>query len=217
MVFTIRSLICESSMPRVHRQIAPKIHYYGTPVALLSTINEDGTPNLAPMSSLWCLGQVAVLGLSTRGRTFENLKRTGEVVINLASPELAAAVDRLALTTGSNPVPEYKAAIGTVHVADKFAHAGLTPKASRMVTPPYVGEAQIVLEGRIAGMLPVGEAAVHAAIEVRILATYCDEALLDGIARHHIDPDRWHPLLMSFLELYTTGTRVRDSRLAKVF
>lgn len=204
-------------MPPVHRSIAPKIHYYGTPVALLSTLNPDGTPNLAPMSSLWGLGQVLVLGLSTRGRTFENLQRTGEVVINLASPVLAGAVDRLALTTGSNPVPEYKATIGTVHVADKFGHAGLTPRPSHHVAPPGVSEAQIILEGQVAGVLPVGEAAVHAAIEVRILATHCDEALLDVSARHHIDPDRWQPLLMNFLEFYTTHTRVRESRLAKAF
>lgn len=204
-------------MHPVRRQIAPKIHYYGTPVALLSTLNDDGTPNLAPMSSLWCLGQVAVLGLSTRGRTFENLQRTGEVVINLASPALAGAVDRLALTTGANPVPDYKAAIGTIHVANKFGHAGLTPRPSTHVKPPSVADAQIVLEGRVEGIMPVGEAAVHAAIEVRILATYCDQTLLDESARHHIDPDRWHPLLMSFLEFYTTSAHVRDSRLAKVF
>lgn len=200
-----------------HQRLTPKIHYYGTPVALLSTMNPDGTPNLAPMSSLWCLGQVAVLGLSTRGRTFENLQRTGEVVINLMSPTLAGAVDRLALTTGSDPVPAYKAAIGTIHVADKFGHAGLTPRASAEVKPPGVAEAQIIVEGKVAGTMPVGEAAVHAAIEVRIVATHCDATLLDPAARHHIDPDRWHPLLMSFLEFYTTETRVRDSRLAKVF
>jgi flavin reductase (DIM6/NTAB) family NADH-FMN oxidoreductase RutF len=199
------------------RTVSPKIHYYGTPVALLSSENPDGTPNLAPMSSIWWLGQVAVLGLSTRGRTYENLSRTGEVVINLVSPALAAAVDRLALTTGSLPVPEYKEAIGTIHVADKFGHAGLTPAPCDLVRPPRVSEAQIVLEGRVAGVFPVGELATHAAIEVRILRTHWDEALLDANSRHHLDPDRWQPLLMSFLEFYTTGQRVRESRLATVF
>ena len=204
-------------MMPVLRTVSPKIHYYGTPVALLSTENPDGTPNLAPMSSIWWLGQVAVLGLSMRGRTYENLSRTGEVVISLVSPALADAVDRLALTTGSLPVPEYKQAIGTIHVADKFAHAGLTPARSDLVRPPRVAEAQIVLEGRVQGVLPVGEGAVHAAIEVRILRTHWDEALLDASARHHLNPDRWQPLLMSFLEFYTMGQRVRDSRLATAF
>lgn len=204
-------------MPPVHRAVSPKIHYYGTPVALISTQNPDGTPNLAPMSSVWWLGQVAVLGLSTRGRTYENLVRTREVVINLASAELATAVDRLALTTGSLPVPEYKAAIGTIHVADKFGHAGLTPARSECVAPPRVAEARIALEGLVAGTLPVGEAAIHAAIEVRIERTWWDESLLDPAARHHLDPGRWHPLFMSFLEFYTTGDRVRASRLSQAF
>jgi flavin reductase (DIM6/NTAB) family NADH-FMN oxidoreductase RutF len=204
-------------MPPLHQAVTSKIHYYGTPVALLSTLNPDGSPNLAPMSSIWWLGQVAVLGISTQGRTFENLVRTGEVVINLASPELASAVDRLALTTGSDPVPAYKAAIGTVTVRDKFAHAGLTPAPSERVAPPRVAEARIVLEGRVANHWVVGEAGVHAAVEVRIERTLWDESLLDPERRHHLDPDRWHPLLMSFLEFYTTQGPVQTSRLAKAF
>ncbi|MDX2182781.1 MAG: flavin reductase family protein [Gemmatimonadaceae bacterium] len=204
-------------MRPVHQSVTTKIHYYGTPVALLSTLNPDGTPNLAPMSSIWWLGQVAVLGLSTQGRTFENLARTGEVVINLASAELAPAVDRLALTTGSDPVPAYKAAIGTVTVRDKFAHAGLTPAPSERVSPPRVAEARIVLEGRVASQLVVGEGKVHAAVEVRIERTLWDETLVSSEHRHHLDPNRWHPLLMSFLEFYTTQGPLGDSRLAKAF
>jgi flavin reductase (DIM6/NTAB) family NADH-FMN oxidoreductase RutF len=35
------------------RTIEPKILYFGTPVALVSSINEDGSTNLAPISSCW--------------------------------------------------------------------------------------------------------------------------------------------------------------------
>jgi flavin reductase (DIM6/NTAB) family NADH-FMN oxidoreductase RutF len=37
------------------RTIEPKILYFGTPVALISTLNEDRSTNLAPISSLWAL------------------------------------------------------------------------------------------------------------------------------------------------------------------
>ena len=47
--------------------------YFGTPVVLISTLNEDGTANLAPMSSAWWLNQSCMLGLSTRGKTMEKL------------------------------------------------------------------------------------------------------------------------------------------------
>lgn len=36
--------------------IQPSILYYGTPVILLSTMNEDGSTNLSPLSSSWALG-----------------------------------------------------------------------------------------------------------------------------------------------------------------
>lgn len=120
----------------MHRTIEPKILYMGTPVVLISTLNEDGTANLAPMSSAWWLDMSCMLGLGTRGKTFENLERERECVLNLPSSAMVSAVDRLALTTGKNPVPEYKKRMGFRYVADKFALAGLTVEESEKVRPP---------------------------------------------------------------------------------
>jgi hypothetical protein len=53
--------------------IDPKILYFGTLVILISTLNEDGTANLAPMSSAWALGWTVMLGLGVEGKTIENL------------------------------------------------------------------------------------------------------------------------------------------------
>ena len=50
----------------MHRVIEPNILYFGTPVILISSLNEDGTPNLALMSSGWWLDQSCMLGMSTR-------------------------------------------------------------------------------------------------------------------------------------------------------
>jgi hypothetical protein len=49
--------------PETHFQIEPPILYFRTPVVLLSTLNEEGTANLAPMSSAWALGYTVMLGL----------------------------------------------------------------------------------------------------------------------------------------------------------
>jgi flavin reductase (DIM6/NTAB) family NADH-FMN oxidoreductase RutF len=92
----------------MHKTIEPTILYFGTPVALISTLNEDGSPNLAPMSSAWWLGWSCMLGLGAMGKTSENLIRTRECVINLPSQEQVTHVDRLAMTTGKDPVPEKK-------------------------------------------------------------------------------------------------------------
>jgi flavin reductase (DIM6/NTAB) family NADH-FMN oxidoreductase RutF len=63
----------------------PSILYFGTPVALLSTVNTDGTANLAPMSSAWWIGYRCFMGLQSVSKTPENLRRTREIVINLPS------------------------------------------------------------------------------------------------------------------------------------
>jgi flavin reductase (DIM6/NTAB) family NADH-FMN oxidoreductase RutF len=64
------------------------------------------------MSSAFWLEWRCILGLAASSKTTENLKRTRECVLNLPSDEQAHAVDRLALTTGSHPVPPGKVARG---------------------------------------------------------------------------------------------------------
>ena len=66
--------------------INPKILYYGFPVILLSTLNEDGTVNISPLSSSWVLGDCIVLGIGLGGKAIENLERHPECVINIPAP-----------------------------------------------------------------------------------------------------------------------------------
>ena len=49
-----------------------------------------------------------MFGLGQMGQTSENIQRTCECVINLPSVYEVQYVDRLAMTTGRNPVPEKK-------------------------------------------------------------------------------------------------------------
>src|SRR5215207_422746 len=123
---------------RRHATIDPAILYFGTPVVLVSSTNPDGSPNLAPMSSAWWLGRSCLLGFGARSQTPQNIQRTGACVLNLPSVREVAMVDRLARTTGSDPVPPHKRAMGYRHERDKFAAAGATPAASELVAPPRV-------------------------------------------------------------------------------
>lgn len=202
----------------MHIVIDPKILYLGTPVVLISTLNEDDSPNLAPMSSAWWLDKSCMLGLGTRSKTFENLRWKKECVLNLPSSEMVSAVDRLALTTGVNPVPDYKRKIGFRYVADKFARANLTAVASEIVRPPRVVECPVQLEAVIENIHALGSPDDCAAtIEARIVRVFMDESILSGEKRHYVDTDLWKPLIMSFCEFYGLGGKLRPSKLAKVF
>src|SRR5689334_14548583 len=107
----------------------PPILYVGTPVVLISTCNEDGSANLAPMSSAFWLGWRGVIGLDRTSKTVANIIRTNQCVLNLPSVEQVEAVDRIALTTGSDVLPPHKVARGYRTEKGKFETAGLTPIA----------------------------------------------------------------------------------------
>ena len=202
----------------MHRTIEPRILYFGTPVVLLSTRNEDGSANLAPMSSAWWLDQSCMLGIGSRSKTAENLIRESECVINLPSADLVGAVDRLALTTGKNPTPDYKVKMGFQYISEKFAHAGLTPVDSETVRPPRVAECTVQLEAVVERIHPFSGPEDYAmAVEVRIVRVHIEEAILNTEKRHYIDADKWNPLIMSFCEFYGLGKNLHPSRLAKVF
>ena len=64
----------------MHVSREPNILYFGTPVVLISTVNEDGSYNLAPMSSAFWLGWRCILGLGARSKTPQNMVRTGQCV-----------------------------------------------------------------------------------------------------------------------------------------
>ncbi len=136
--------------------VDPAILYLGTPVVLIGTQNDDGTPNLAPMSSAWWLGWGCMLGLNASSKTVENLKRTGHCVLNIPSADLVACVDRIALTTGSNPVPANKVGMGFRYVADKFGLAQLTPVSGDTVMAPRAIECPVQMEAVVEQITPFG-------------------------------------------------------------
>lgn len=186
-----------------HVAVRPKILYFGTPVLLISTENEDGSFNLAPISSGWALGTSLMLGLGYGSKSFENLKRTGECVVNLPPPELWPAVEKLAPLTGKNPVPPYKAETFR-YERDKFAAAGLTPIQSEQVRPPRVLECPLQLEGRVRSMQPLGGPQGSAgALEVEVLQVWAHPGIVLG--PHHIDPAAWSPLIYNFRHYFGLG------------
>jgi flavin reductase (DIM6/NTAB) family NADH-FMN oxidoreductase RutF len=195
-----------------HLVVEPRSFFFGTPVVLISTLNEDGSPNLAPMSSAWWLYWSCMLGLSTRAKTAQNLLRERECVLNLPSSDLGAAVDRLDRTTGLNPVPDYKQARGYRYEPDKFGIAQLTPVASDLVRPPRVAECPVQLEAVIETIHPFGNHETirpfgnpddyTVAIEARVVRAHIEEAILVPGKQHYIDRDTWSPLIFYFGEYY---------------
>jgi len=204
----------------MHITVEPSILYFGTPVVLLSTLNTDGSPNLAPMSSAWWLGWNCMLGLGAKGHTAQNLQREKECVLNLPSVAQVEAVNRLARLTGSNPVPPHKQAMGYRYEKDKLGAGRLTASPSELVRPPRIDECPIQLEAVLEASYPFGtrpdKPSTALAFEVRIVRAHVDPSILMESTDDRIDPDKWRPLMMSFCHFYGLGERVWQSTLAEI-
>jgi flavin reductase (DIM6/NTAB) family NADH-FMN oxidoreductase RutF len=194
-----------------HRVINPSVLYVGTPVALVTSLNPDGSPNISPMSSAWALADRVVLGLATGGQGSENIVREGECVINFAPAHLWERVERLARTTGRNPVPDHKAAAGYRHEPRKFESAGLTPLASDIVRPPRIAECPLQFEARVVaahapggGRWEVGSQSSFAIIETCVERVHAHEDVTIA-GTDHIDVGRWQPLLYVFRHYVESG------------
>ncbi|GIP47732.1 hypothetical protein J53TS2_13230 [Paenibacillus sp. J53TS2] len=183
--------------------IQPKILYYGTPVVLLTTLNEDGSTNISPISSSWALGNHIVLGIGLGGKAAENVQRCRECVINLPDPSLWEQVERLAPTTGKNPVPIEKAAQGFTYQSDKFAASGLASIPSQQVRPARIRECPLQIEAVVKDFRAPAYAPFFAIVETRAVAVHARRDLVIG--EHHIDPRLWSPLIYNFRHYFGLG------------
>ncbi|KAJ3476045.1 hypothetical protein NLI96_g11432 [Meripilus lineatus] len=109
------------------------------PIAFVSTISEDGVPNLAPMSYFSVLSHdppllsVSLL-LSPRKPkdTRENIKSTKEFTVNIISEPFVEAANACSVEAPAR--------------IDEWLVSGLTPEASTHVKPPRVKESAVGLE-----------------------------------------------------------------------
>ncbi|EGK1568310.1 hypothetical protein IOO07_000612 [Salmonella enterica] len=109
--------------------------YFGTPVAIISSQNADGTTNLSPVSSWWILGKSIVFGLGKSGKCYENLQQNADIVLNIPDARLWEYVEAMADTTGKEHVPDIKRKMGYRSEKNKFLCSALTEVNSLDVGP----------------------------------------------------------------------------------
>ncbi|ASR49278.1 hypothetical protein B4V02_22515 [Paenibacillus kribbensis] len=193
--------------PMNHNQdmktIKPSILYYGTPVILLNTLNEDGTTNISPISSSWALGDCLVLGIGIGGKAFENMKRHPECVINVPGPSMWENVERLAPYTGKHPVPAEKQQNGFTYQKDKYAISGLTSVDSKSVKPARIRECPIQIEAEVRDIRVPEHAPYFAIVETQAVQVHVHQDMILG--ENHIDPTKWSPLIYNFRHYFGLG------------
>ncbi|MFZ4463433.1 MAG: flavin reductase family protein [Bacteroidales bacterium] len=154
------------------------------PIALASTIDAEGNPNLSPFSCFNFFGvnpTTLIFSPSRRGRdnttkhTFENLKEVPEVVINVVTFDI---VQQASLASC-----EYAKGI------NEFEKAGFTMLKSEMIRPFRVKESPVQLECKVRQIIETGNGAGSANLIIcEIVRMHINEDVLDE--KGEIDVDK---------------------------
>ncbi len=163
----------------------PELHQYlvgivaPRPIAFVSTVDENGQPNLAPYSFFNCFSSNPPIVVFSSNRrvannttkdTLHNIESTGEVVINAVNYSM---VRQMAVAS-----IEYPKGVS------EFEKAGLTPLPSDLVRPARVKESYAHLECKLQQIIPLGEkgGAGHLII-CEVLRIHLNEEVLDEQGR----------------------------------
>lgn len=145
------------------------------PIAWVSSIGAEGTPNLAPFSyfNIACTDPPLLLfcpqrrGDGSPKDTLRNVQTTGEFVLHIVSEELAAAMNQSSA--------EYP------YATDEFAATGLKPAPSIAVAPPRVADAAVAFECRVEQIVHVGSERGGEIVIGRVLQMHVrDDVYRDG-------------------------------------
>jgi len=128
------------------------------PIAFVSTISAEGTPNLAPFSFFNAVGSnppAVVFSPSTRPNgtfkdTIVNLRAVPECVVNAVPHSIRSEMNDASYAFG----PE----------VNEFDAVGFTPLPSRFVRPFRVAESPVHMECRLINIVPVGDGPLSANI-----------------------------------------------------
>jgi flavin reductase (DIM6/NTAB) family NADH-FMN oxidoreductase RutF len=195
-------------------KISPEILYFGTPVAVISSLNADGTTNLAAMSSFWALDDRFLLGLTSYGQTAANLERWSECVLNFPSPSEWEHVERLGHTTGRVHLLRYHHKAGIVHASNKFSVSGFTALKSELVRPDRAAECPVQIEARVlARHTAQGDSFVRC-FELQRLRVHASPTILNAEGER-IDVFAWSPLFYVFRHYFGKGDHLGKSFRAK--
>ncbi len=154
------------------------------PIALVSTVDAAGRPNLAPFSFFNLISAnppLLAFSPAISGRTGErkdtlrNAEATGQLVVAVVTEAIADRVNACAAT-----LP---------HGQSEFEHSGLTPVPAVRVAAPLVAESPVNMECEVVEIHAYGEEGGAGNLVVaRILLVHVDPAVTDGEGR--ILPDR---------------------------
>ncbi len=156
------------------------------PIALVTSMNEDGRLNAAPFSAYnYLCTDPPIIGIGVTDRptggfvpkdTARNIRRTGEFVVNVVTEDLAQQMNICAT--------DFPAEV------DELEMAGLATAPSQIVKVPRIEQAHAALECREYTTMEIGRSRI---ILGRVVAIYIEDKFVDP-AGPYVRADELHAI-----------------------
>jgi flavin reductase (DIM6/NTAB) family NADH-FMN oxidoreductase RutF len=156
------------------------------PIALITSLSEEGHLNAAPFSAYnYLCTDPPIVGVGVTNRpggqfvpkdTARNIRRTGEFVVNVVTEDIAEKMNICAT--------DFPAELSEVELA------GFTTSPSQIVKPPRLAEAHAALECREYTTMEIGRSRI---ILGRVVAIYVEDRFVDP-AGPYIKADELHAI-----------------------
>ncbi len=171
MMFDIAAIPPEEGYKLLVSTVVPR------PIAWVTTMDKAGVVNAAPSAFFNAVAStppIVAIGIGPKGSgvkdTGENIRATGEFVVNLVSEATAEAMNITAIDFPAGH--------------DELVEAHLTQAPSSKIKVPRIAESPVSFECRTHTIVPVGG---HAVVLGEVLAVWvADDCVLDA-AKHYID------------------------------
>ena len=154
------------------------------PIALVTTLDEDGTSNAAPMSFFNVFSQdppLVILGIQVKPDgapkdTITNIRRSREFVVNMCDMAIAQQM--------------VDCGINFPQSVDELEVTGLSLAPSRQIAPGWVKEAPCAMECRVAQILEYPRRSI---VLGEVVQMHVRDECLDENGRY-VRPDKYQPI-----------------------
>lgn len=147
------------------------------PIAFVSTIDVNGTTNLAPFSYFSVvtsrpalisvsIGQRVWQGARQKKDTLQNIEATGEFIVNMATEPLLVQVNQASA--------DYPPGTSEIHAL------GLTEVPAKRVRPPRIAESPLHLECRVHRVILLGDEPQVGLVIGEVVQYHADPSVLDA-------------------------------------
>jgi len=175
------------------RSTKPFRPVHPSPAALVTSISEDGRPNIITLGEVFniSIASPVILGIAIAKPRYshELISASREYVVNLPTAAMVETVDRCGTVSGRD--------------VDKFAAFGLTAVPAEKVRPPLIAQCPISIECKVIAIHEVGD---HDLFLGEAVAQHVAEDALDENGR--VAVDKLDALCYLHGEYWSCGTKL---------